>query len=160
MSNSWLLSLTPGQENSQSGMCVDGGTHQQKSLPTVSQETFISSGESTHSGSQEKGEYSQQLSESKCISSLQHGAYLKPHLTQTELSSRSLAVRGQSFAACPTRGSVRQEHANYVVEAANYVEQAQLCEAKGDYDASFALYKTGIACLLGGVQGMACSIRM
>jgi hypothetical protein len=160
VSNSWLLSLSPCPENSQSGICIDGGTHQQKLSPTISQGKSISSGEATHSSSQEKGQYSWQLPESKSNSNVRRDVYLKSHLIQTELSLRSLAARNQGFEACPSPGSVSQEHADYVVEAANYVEQAQLCEAKGDYDASFALYKTGIACLLGGVQGMVCSTRM
>lgn len=86
--------------------------------------------------------------------------YLKPRLTQTELSLRLLGAKNQDFEACLVPGSVSQDRADYVVEAANYVEQAQLCEAKGDYDTSFAFYKTAIAYLLGGVQGMVCSIRM
>jgi hypothetical protein len=116
--------------------------------------------EATHSSSQEKGQYSWQLPESKPSSKLWHDVYLKRHSPQTDLSSRSLAARNQGFEACPAPGSVSQERADYVVEAATYVEQAQLCEAKGDYDASFAFYKTGIACLLGGVQGIVYSIRI
>lgn len=160
MTNSWLLSLSPRPENSQSGICIDGGTHQQKLSPTSSEGKNVSSGEATHSSNQDKGQYSSQLRESKSSSNLWHDVYLKPRSTQTELSLRSLAAKNQGFEACPATGSVSQEHADYVVEAANYVEQAQLCEAKGDYDTSFAFYKTAIACLLGGVQGMVCSIRM
>jgi hypothetical protein len=160
VTKSWLLSLSPCPENSQSGICVDGGTHQQKLSPTISEGKNVASGEATHYSKQDKGQYSSLLPESKSSSSLQHDVYLKPRSTQTELSWRSLTARNQGVEACPAPGSVSQEHADYIAEAANCVEHAQLCEAKGDYDTSFALYKTGIACLLGGVQGMVCSIRM
>jgi len=160
VTNSWLLSLSPCPENFQSGICIDGGTHQQKLSPTISEGKNVSSGEATHSSNQDKGQYSLQFPESKSNSNLRDDVYLKPRLTQTELSSRSLTAKNQGFEACLAPGSVSQERADYVVEAANFVEQAQLCEAKGDYDTSFAFYKTAIAYLLGGVQGMVCSIRM
>ena len=160
MTSSWLLSLAPHPENSQFGFCVDGRTHQRKLSSTISEGKNISSGEATHSSNQEKGQYSSHLPEPKSNSNLQHDVYQKPHSVRTESSLRSTAASNQGFEACPVPGSVSQEHADYVVEAANYVEKAQLCEAKGDYDTSFALYKTGIAYLLGGVHGMVCSIRM
>lgn len=160
MTNSWLLSLSPCPENSQSGICIDGGTHQQKLSPTISEGKNVSSGEATHSSNQDKGQYSLQLPESKSSSNLRHDVYLKPRSAQTELSLRSLAAKNQGYEASPAPCSVSQERADYVAEAANYVEQAQLCESKGDYDTSFALYKTAIAYLLGGVQGMLCSIRI
>ena len=43
--------------------------------------------------------------------------------------------------------------AEYIVEAANHVGQAEQHETKGDFESAFAFYKTGIACLLSGVQG-------
>jgi len=152
--------LSPHQENSQSGICIDGGTHQQNLSATISEGKNVSSGEAAHSSNQDKGQYSSHLPDSKSNSNLRHDVYLKPCSTQTEFSLRSLAAKNQGFEECSAPGSVSQEHANYVVEAANYVEQAQLCEAKGDYDTSFAFYKTAIAYLLGGVQGMVCRIRM
>jgi hypothetical protein len=159
VSNSWLLSLSPGLEKSQIDIHVDGATPQHKLSPTtISQENGISSGKVTHSSSQEQGQYSWQVPEPKSISSLQHDAYTEPHPAQTESFSRLYAGRNQGFEAFPTPpmmpGNVMQEPANYIVEAANHVGQAQLHEARGDYDAAFAFYKTGIACLLGGVQGM------
>jgi hypothetical protein len=160
VTNSWLLSLSSCPENSQSGICVDGGTHQQKLSPTISEGKNVASGEATRYSYQDKGQYCSLLPESKSSSNLQHDVYLKPRSAQTELPLRSLTARNQGFEACAAPGSVSQDHADYIVEADNYVEQAQLCEAKGDYDTSFALFKTGIACLLGGVQGMVCSKRM
>jgi hypothetical protein len=160
VTSSWLLSLSPHPENSQYGICIDGGTHQQNLSPTISEGKNVSSRGATHSSDQDKGQYSSQLPESKSSSNLRHDVYLKPRSTETELSLGSLAAKNQGFEACPAPDSVNQEHADYVVQAANYVEQAQLCEAKGDYDTSFAFYKTAIAYLLGGVQGMVCSIQM
>jgi hypothetical protein len=159
VSNSWLLSLSPGSEKSQIDIHIDGATPQHKLSPTaISQEHGISSGKVTPSSKQEQGQYSWQVAEPKPISSLQHDVYVEPHLTETESFSRLRAGRNQGFEACPTPpmmpGSVVQEPASYIVEAANHVGQAQLHEAQGDYDAAFAFYKTGIACLLGGVQGM------
>jgi hypothetical protein len=157
VSNSWLLSLSPGPENSQTDISVDGATPQQKLSPTISQEKSIPSGEATDSSSKEQRRYPWQLPEQKSVSNLQHDVYIKPYSTQIE-SSSPCAARDQAFEAYltppMTPGSVTQEPASYIVEAANHVEQAQLHEAKGKYDAAFAFYKTGIACLLGGVQGM------
>lgn len=159
MSNSWLLSLSPGPEKSQSDIHIDGATPKDKLSPTaVSQENGISLGKATSSYSQEQGQYSWQVAEPKSISSLQHDVYIDPHPTETESFSRLCAGRNQGYEAGQTPavmpGNVTQEPANYIVEAANHVGQAQLHQAQGDYDAAFAFYKTGIACLLGGVQGM------
>jgi hypothetical protein len=158
VSNSWLLSLSPGPEKSQSDIHIDGATTQHKLSPTeISQENGISSGKATLSGSQEQGQYSWQVAEPKSISGVQHDVYMEPHHTETESSSRLHAGRNEGFEAGQTPvvmpGSVTQEPASYIMEAANHVGQAQLHEAQGDYDAAFAFYKTGIACLLGGVQG-------
>jgi hypothetical protein len=159
VSNSWLLSLSPGPEKSQSDIHIDGATPQHKLSPTtISQENDIYSGKATPSSSQEQGQYSWQVAEPKSISSLQHDVCIEPDPTETESFSRLRAGRNQGFEAGQTPavmpGNVTQEPANYIVEAANHVGQAQLHEAQGDYDAAFAFYKTGIACLLGGVQGM------
>ncbi|PNF33390.1 hypothetical protein B7P43_G04157 [Cryptotermes secundus] len=158
VSNSWLLSLSPGPEKSQSDIHNDGATPQHKLSPTtVSQENGISLGKATSSNSQEQGPYSWQVPEPKSISSLQHDVYVDPHPTETESFSRLCAGRNQGFEAGQMQavmpGNVTQEPASYIVEAANHVGQAQLHQAQGDYDAAFAFYKTGIACLLGGVQG-------
>jgi hypothetical protein len=158
VSNSWLLSLLPGPENSQVDGTVEGVTPQQRLASTISQEKSICSGEAIHSSSQEQGQYSWQLPDKKSISNPQHDIYIKSHSTQREAFPRPHEARDEGFEACPIismiPGSITQEPANYIVEAANHVGQAQLHEAKGDYDAAFAFYKTGIACLLGGVQGM------
>ncbi|KAJ9600594.1 hypothetical protein L9F63_026268, partial [Diploptera punctata] len=45
------------------------------------------------------------------------------------------------------------DSAAYIIEATRHVEQAQQYEMKGDFESAFAFYKTGIACLLSGVQG-------
>jgi hypothetical protein len=148
VSNSWLLSLSPDPEKSEADIHIAGATPQHKLSPTtISQENSISSEE-------EQRKYSWQAAEPKSISSLQRDVSIEPHHTKTE----SHAGRNQGIEACPTptmmSGNLMQEPASYVVEAANHVGQAQLHEAQGDYDAAFAFYKTGIACLLGGVQGM------
>lgn len=152
MSNSWLLSLSPGPEKSQSDIHIDGAAPQHKLSPTT-----ISQGNGI-SNSQEQGRYSWQEAEPKSVFSLQHDVYIDPHPTETESFSRLCAGRNQGFEASQTSavmpGNVTQEPANYIVEAAHHVGQAQLHQAQGDYDAAFAFYKTGIACLLGGVQGM------
>jgi hypothetical protein len=157
VSNSWLLSLSPGPENSQTDISVDGPTPQQKLLPTIFQEKGVPSGEAAHCSSKEQSQYPWQLPEQKSDYSPQCDIYIKPYTTQTE-SSSPCAARDQVFEAYltppMTPGSVTQKPTNYIIEATNHVGQAQLHEAKGEYDAAFALYKTGIACLLGGVQGM------
>lgn len=51
------------------------------------------------------------------------------------------------------------EEVNYIFEAAYHVGQAQEHEVNGNFDAAFAFYKTGIACLLSGVQGMVCLLK-
>jgi hypothetical protein len=145
VSNSWLLSLSPGPEESE----VDGSTLQHKlSLGTISSEKVATS------SSQEQRKYSWRAAEPKSIPSLQRDVYIEPHCPETE----SHAGRNQGIEACPTAtmmpGNLMQEPATYIVEAASHVGRAQLHEAQGDYDAAFAFYKTGIACLLGGVQGM------
>ncbi|XP_063222280.1 ribosomal protein S6 kinase delta-1 [Bacillus rossius redtenbacheri] len=48
-------------------------------------------------------------------------------------------------------GPGRQD-VNYVFEAAYHVGRAQQYEASEDYEAAFAFYKAGVACLLSGVQ--------
>lgn len=156
MSNSWLLSLSPGPENSQTDISIDGATPQQKLSPTISEEKSIPSGEATNSNSNEQRQYPWQLPEQKSVSSPQHDTYIKSYSSQIE--SRSPCAAREDFEAYLTSpgtpGNVTQEPAGYIIEAANHVGQAQLHEAKGEYDAAFAFYKTGIACLLGGVQGM------
>lgn len=158
MSNSWLLSLTPGPENSQADISVDGATPQQKLSFTISQEKGISSEEATHSSSKEQRQYPWQVPEQKSVSSLENDVCIKPYSAQIELFSSPHAARVQGFEAYLTPpvmpGNVTQEPVIYIVEAANHMEQAQLHEAKGEYDAAFAFYKTGIACLLSGGQGM------
>jgi hypothetical protein len=155
VSNSWLLSLSPGPEKPEVDVHIAGATPQHKLSPTtISQENSISSEEVTASSSQEQRKYSWQVAEPKSVSSLQCDVSIEPHRTETE----SHAGGKQGIEACPTStmmpGNLMQEPASYIVEAANHVGQAQLHESQGDYDAAFAFYKTGIACLLGGVQGM------
>jgi hypothetical protein len=159
VSNSWLLSLSPGPEKSQVDVQFDGATPVCKlSSTTTSQEKDISSEKVTTSSIQAQGQYSWQVAELTSVSSQHCDVYIEPQPTKADSFSRLHADRSQGFEACPARnmmpGSLMQESANYIVEAADHVGQAQLHEAQGDYDAEFAFYKTGIACLLGGVQGM------
>lgn len=49
-------------------------------------------------------------------------------------------------------GTTSGQEAGYIFEAAHHVTLAQQQEANGNHEAAFTCYKTGIACLLNGVQ--------
>ncbi|XP_069689420.1 ribosomal protein S6 kinase delta-1 isoform X2 [Periplaneta americana] len=129
VNNSWLLSLSTDLGNSAPDLAVNQVATQQSVANIISEEKRTITVESTHS-----------------VASLEQAQHCLMKLPMTPTSHTDYSIEANPAL------SLMQEPSSYIVRAANHVSQAQLHEAKGEYHIAFAFYKTGIACLLNGVQ--------
>ncbi|XP_049812537.1 ribosomal protein S6 kinase delta-1 [Schistocerca nitens] len=74
------------------------------------------------------------------------------HSEQVNFASELSNCNRQDVALGDIFGTTSGQEAGYIFEAAHHVTLAQQQEANGNYEAAFTCYKTGIACLLNGVQ--------